>query len=197
MHEVLNHNLFFIEEQVGLLRAANNYDIYNPRTQELVLTCKEENLGTWTKITRFTPFKTQSSFCIIVRSHQGETLFTIKRGAAVKTHTTPIEVLSPEGEVLAKFKQHKQLKTSFDVLDTTNQIIYTINKPKDNENEFVFWQNEQNLANISKKWAGAGKELLTTADNYLLQIMVTVPPDAPVRALILAAVLCIDMVLYE
>jgi uncharacterized protein YxjI len=197
MHEVLNQNLFFIEEQVGLLRAANNYDIYNPRTQELVMTCKEENLGTLTKITRFTPFKTQSSFCIVVRSQEGDTLFTVKRGTAVAAHLTAIEVLNPEGEVLAKFKQQKQLKTSFDVLDATDQVIYTINKPKEKENEFVFWQSDQNLANISKKWAGAGKELLTTADNYLLQIMVTVPPDAPVRRVILAAVLCIDMVLYE
>lgn len=195
MHEVLNQNLFFIEEQVGLLRAANNYDVYNPRTQELIITCKEENLKTLTKVTRFTPFKTKSSFCITVRHQTGEALFRVERSTAMVSHLAPIDVFSPEDQLLGKFKQQKSVKTNFDVLDANDQVIYTINKPKDNE--FVFWQGKQNLANISKKWAGAGKELLTTADNYLLQIMVTVAPDAPVRILILAAVLCIDMVLYE
>ena len=35
------------------------------------------------------------------------------------------------------------------------------------------------------------------ADNYMLQIADDVPADSPVRQLILAAVVCIDMVLKE
>ncbi len=42
-----------------------------------------------------------------------------------------------------------------------------------------------------------GRELLTSADNYILEISDAVPPDSRVRQLILAAVLCIDMVLKE
>jgi uncharacterized protein YxjI len=50
---------------------------------------------------------------------------------------------------------------------------------------------------VSKKWAGLGKELFTTADNYMLSIRETVPVQGPVRLLILAAVMCIDMVLKK
>lgn len=50
---------------------------------------------------------------------------------------------------------------------------------------------------MTKKWAGLGKELFTSADNYVLQIADKVPADGPVRPLILAAVMCIDMVLKE
>ena len=50
---------------------------------------------------------------------------------------------------------------------------------------------------MTKKWAGMGKELFTSADNYVLQISDNVPADNPVRQLILAAVMCIDMVLKE
>jgi hypothetical protein len=39
--------------------------------------------------------------------------------------------------------------------------------------------------------------MFTTADNYMLSIQPTVKADAGVRTLILAAVLCIDMVLKE
>ena len=53
------------------------------------------------------------------------------------------------------------------------------------------------LARVTKKWAGLGKELLTTADNYVLDISDAVPPGSPTRKLILAAVMCIDMVLKE
>ena len=53
------------------------------------------------------------------------------------------------------------------------------------------------LAQVSKKWAGLGKELFTTADNYMLSINESVKKDDHARILILAAVMCIDMVLKE
>ena len=56
---------------------------------------------------------------------------------------------------------------------------------------------ESELAQVSKKWSGIGKELFTSADNYVLEMSDSVPTDNPVRQLILAAVMCIDMVLKE
>lgn len=56
---------------------------------------------------------------------------------------------------------------------------------------------ETELAHVSKKWAGLGKELFTSADNYMLEIKPVVAPNSPVRQMILAAVMCIDMVLKE
>ena len=63
--------------------------------------------------------------------------------------------------------------------------------------DFRFMAGDSQLAHVSKKWSGMGKELFTSADNYILQIDDSVPADNPVRILILAAVLCIDMVLKE
>ena len=48
-----------------------------------------------------------------------------------------------------------------------------------------------------KKVGGIGKELFTSADNYTLEISEAVPADHVARQLILAAVMCIDMVLKE
>ena len=50
---------------------------------------------------------------------------------------------------------------------------------------------------MTKKWAGIGKEVFTSADNYILKISNDVPQNDDVRKLILAAVICIDMVLKE
>jgi uncharacterized protein YxjI len=44
---------------------------------------------------------------------------------------------------------------------------------------------------------GIGREMFTSADNYMLEIEPTVPQNDSVRLLILAAVMCIDMVLKE
>ncbi len=64
--------------------------------------------------------------------------------------------------------------------------------------DFKFVSNDgKEFATVTKKWSGIGKELFTSADNYILQISPQVPPDNPLRMLIMAAVMCIDLVLKE
>ena len=47
---------------LACLRAANNYDILDPNNQELIMTCREEKLGGFTKILRFTDYKRMTPF---------------------------------------------------------------------------------------------------------------------------------------
>nr|NIT40515.1 RNAase [Gammaproteobacteria bacterium] len=63
--------------------------------------------------------------------------------------------------------------------------------------DFKFMANGVEFAHVTKKWAGIGKEFFTSADNYVLKISESVPKDHVARQLILAAVMCIDMVLKE
>lgn len=49
MHPVLNKNLFLVKEHVGMFKAANNYDIYNPETGEIIFECREDRLGIFSK----------------------------------------------------------------------------------------------------------------------------------------------------
>jgi len=84
----------------------------------------------------------------------------------------------------------------FDVLDAMNNELCTL-KGKWTGWEFSFSRGNMELAKVSKKWAGIGKELFTTADNYVLSIDPSVSNEDAARPLILAAVMCIDMVLKE
>ncbi|MFT6634093.1 MAG: hypothetical protein ACJAS4_004068, partial [Bacteriovoracaceae bacterium] len=34
MNNILHQNLFFVKEHIGMFKAANNYDIYSPDSQE-------------------------------------------------------------------------------------------------------------------------------------------------------------------
>lgn len=54
---------------------------------------------------------------------------------------------------------------------------------------------EQEVATINKKWAGLGKELFTTADNYAVEIQPSVEGD--LRLLVLASAAGIDTALKQ
>jgi uncharacterized protein YxjI len=55
--------------------------------------------------------------------------------------------------------------------------------------------NGTHLAQLDKKWKGPATELLTTADRYSLEIFYSLPD--PLRILVVAAPLAIDLMLYE
>jgi len=63
--------------------------------------------------------------------------------------------------------------------------------------DFYFKNGNTEYAHVTKKWAGLGREMFTSADNYVLKIADHVPQNDNIRKLILAAVMCIDMVLKE
>ena len=63
--------------------------------------------------------------------------------------------------------------------------------------KFTFTYKEEEQAHVSKKWAGLGKEIFTSADNYILTINDSVDADQPSRGLIFASILCIDMLFKE
>lgn len=195
MHEVLNKNLFLVKEHVGLFKAANNYDIYDPETNEQIMVCREDRLGPITRLLRFTDWKRMTPFDIEIRTPDGTPLVQIKRGISI--FLSNVEVMDGNGEVIGGFRQRLwSIGGRFDVLDRDQQPVCTL-KGKWTGWDFRFAAGDHEFAHVTKKWSGMGKELFTSADNYILQISDDVPVDHPVRQLILAAVMCIDMVLKE
>jgi uncharacterized protein YxjI len=195
MNATLNRNLFFVKEHVGMFKAANNYDIYDPTTQDMIMTCREEKLGFFTKILRFTDYKRMTPFNVEIKTRAGEKVLTVRRG--VSFFISNVEVLDESDKVIGKFKQKFfSIGGKFDVLDSNGNTLCTL-KGKWTRWDFRFVKDELEFAHVSKKWAGTGRELFTTADNYMLSIDEKVPQDNPIRQLIVAAVMCIDMVLKE
>lgn len=191
----ISQNDFLVKEHVGLFKAANNFDLYDPATGHVVLLCREEKLGIFTKILRFTDYKRYTPFEISVRTPDGALVFEVKRGIAIIRST--IEVRDGAGTLLGTFRQKLfSIGGAFDIQDTAGNVVCTL-KGKWTGWEFSFLAGTKQLARVTKKWAGLGKELFTSADNYVVSIDPSVPPSGPTRRLILAAVLCIDMVFKE
>ena len=178
-----------------MFKAANNYDIYNPQTQEMIMTCREDGLNFFTKMFRFTDYKRMTPFHVEIKTRTGEKVLSVRRGISLFLST--VEVYDGQDKLVGKFKQKFfSIGGKFKVLDANEKELCML-KGKWTSWDFKFVSGNEEFARINKKWAGIGKELFTTADNYMLQIDEKVPQDHPLRILILAAVMCIDMVIKE
>ena len=195
MHSILSSDLFFVKEHVGVFKAANNFDIYDPQTQQMIMNCREDNLGFFTKLFRFTDYKRMTPFEVKIKTTEGEKVLTVKRGFTF--WLSKVEVFNENDELVGMFKQQFfSIGGKFKVLDRDGIELCKL-KGKWTSWDFKFVKDDLEFAHVSKKWAGFGKELFTSADNYMLSISDQVPKDNPLRILILAAVMCIDMVLKE
>jgi len=195
MHPILNRSLFFIKEHVGFFKASNNYDVLDPQTNQLLLNCREEKLGIFTKLLRFTDYKRLTPFEVQIRTPDGQLVVTVRRGFTL--FVSSVDVLDEQNRRIGGFKQKFfAFFDKFTVVGADDQPLCVL-RGKWTSWEFTFMAGENQLAKVSKKWAGLGKELFTSADNYMLEVSDSVPPDHPVRQLILAAVMCIDLVLKE
>jgi len=195
MNSILERNLYFVKEHVGMFRAANNFDIYNPETQDMIMSCREENLGFFTKLFRFTGYKRMTPFNVVIKTNSGDKVLTIKRNLSL--FISNVEVFDENDHLVGRFKQKFfSIGGKFNVFDAKDTHLCTL-KGKWTAWDFKFLKDDVELAHVSKKWAGIGKELFTSADNYILEVSKEVPSDHPIRIMILAAVMCIDMVLKE
>ena len=196
MNPVLSRNAFFVKEHVGILKAANNFDIHDPESGAVILECREENLGLFTKLLRFTDYKRMTPFDIQVRTPDDRPVLRITRG--VSFFLSKVDVSDERGRRVGGFKQKFfSIGGAFEVLDAAGQTICRL-QGKWTGWEFKFLRpGGQEVACVTKKWAGMAKELFTSADNYMLTIASEVAPEDDIRHLILGAVLCIDMVLKE
>ena len=60
-----------------MFKAANNYDIYDPETGHMIVECREEGLGIFSRILRFTDFKRMTPFDIQIRTPDGQPIVRI------------------------------------------------------------------------------------------------------------------------
>jgi uncharacterized protein YxjI len=195
MHPVFNHNLFLVKEHYGFFKAANNYDILDPATGEVLLTCREPRLGPISKLLRFTDYKRMTPFFIDIDTPSGEQVLSVRRG--ISLFLSKVSVHDENDQVIGGFKQKLfSIGGAFDVLDANDRILCSL-KGKWTGWDFRFMAGNEELARVTKKWRGIGAELFTNADTYMLEIDEDVPHASVVRQLIFGAVMCIDMVLKE
>ena len=196
MDSILEKNLYLFKEHLGLIKAHNNYDIYDPESKEMILHCREKNLNILYKIIRIfrRDFKRMTPFEIEVRGLSGKKILKVKKGFS--WFLSKIQVFDENDNLVGIFKQRLSFRANFDMLDKRENLVCKLKGNLIGWN-FKFMKGDTEVGLVTKKWAGIGKEMFTSADNYILEIKDKVEKDSPLRLLILAAVICIDMVIKE
>jgi uncharacterized protein YxjI len=178
-----------------MFKASAAFDILDPQTGHVVMQCREENLGFFTKVLRFTDYKRMTPFDIAVRTPDGALVVKVKRG--VTFFRSVVEVFDGDGTCLGKFRQKMlSIGGSFQVLSPADEVLCEL-RGKWTGWEFTFGLEGTEFGRVTKKWAGVGRELFTSADSYVLTIAPDLATGHPLRKLILAAVMCVDFVLKE
>ena len=196
MNQIIEKNLFLFKEHVGMFKASNNYDIYDPDSKKIILHCREKNLNFFFKIVRmfFNDFKRMTPFEIEIKGLNGEKVLKVKKRFAL--FLSKVEVFDENNRIIGVLKQKFSFKGKFEVLDPIGNLICNLQGNLVGWN-FKFMKDNKELGLVTKKWSGLGKEMFTSADNYILEIKDVVEKTSSVRLLILAAVICIDMVIKE
>ena len=195
MHQSLNKNLFLIREHFQLFSATQNYDVFDPAAGRKIIECREPELGILTKLLRFTDFSLFMPFRMDCRTPSGETVLSIRRGRTFLA--SRVKVFDEVGKPIGYFKQRLlSAGGKFEVRDRAKKKIFEVTGSLISR-EYNLTRGDSGLASVTRKWDGLGKELFIDADNYVLTISDEVPKDDPVRPMLLAAVLCIDMVLRK
>ena len=195
MDSILEKNLYLFKEHVGFLKAHNNYDIYDPESKEMILHCREKNLNAFYKIVRlFRNYKRMTPFEIEIKGLDGKKILKVKKGFSF--FLSKIQVFDENDILVGIFKQRLSFNTNFDMLDKREKLVCNLKGNFIGWN-FKFLRGDTEVGLVTKKWAGIGKEMFTSADNYILEIKNKVEKDSPLRLIMLAAVVCIDMVINE
>ncbi len=187
-------NTFLFKEHVTLFKGSNNYDVYDPQTKEVILHCREKNLTPLYSLLRLfiTELKSITPFEIEISGLDGKKIIKVKKGLSLVF--PKIEVYDENDKLIGFFKLKLfPVGNNFEVFDEKGNFVSKLESLIGWN--FKFLKDENTIATVTKKWSGIGKELLTSADNYILDIDDNIEKTSPLRLLFFAAVISIDMVL--
>lgn len=193
---LLEKKTILIKEQVQFLKLSGVYDILDPDTQQQVGVAKEEN-SAFIKLLRLFISKLMLPTKVAVYE-QGEAtpLFTIEKPFSLIR--SKVRINDQNGKYLGYFQSKLlTLGGGFFVFDQGEHQIAEVKGDWKGWN-FKLLDNEgKELGVVTKKWAGIGKELFTSADNYIISINDTIEGGPEMTTILIAAGLAIDIVFKE
>jgi uncharacterized protein YxjI len=188
---LLDQRQFLVKERAGILKLADTYDIFDPTTQRQIGIAKEEVPG-WMKALRLLISKKLMPTTIRVYENEGQPpVLTLRRNVAL--FRPSVRVADARGNEIGRLQgKFFSLGGGFLIFDNVGQQFGDVKGDWKGWNFQILSAGGRELGVVTKKWAGIGKELFTTADNYMISI--TEPGHA---GLLLAAGLAIDIVFKE
>ena len=186
-------NNYFIDEKVNLFKFENCYKVFNEHGENIGTV--NQKLSAGQKLLRLVLNKTMLPFHLDIKNNTGEIQSSIFRGWTF--FMSKITITNSQGVSIAFIKQKfKFFKPKFLIFNNYNNIIAEITGDWKAWNFVIIDSSQNQIGTISKKWAGAMKEIFTSADKY----NVSIDPNynsMENKTAILSCAITIDMVLKE
>ncbi len=193
---MLQSNRILVKEQVGLLKLADRYDLFDPESGRSLGHCQE--VPPWySYLLRFVVNKIATPTVVeVIPEGRTQPLFRIRRGFRLLRAVVQVEdaLGRPIGTLRSKLLS---FKIDISVLDTHERQIARVTGDWKGWNFNLASPSGEILGTIAKKWAGVGRELFTSADNYMIELAEDKSGDNKVRTMLLAAALAIDICFKE
>jgi uncharacterized protein YxjI len=193
---LLQRTMFFVRERVAVLKLVDTFDILDPANGQTVGIAKEEPPG-WAKWLRLVVEKRWLPTAVNIYEREGEPpALSINRGFTFLRSKIRV---TAGGESLGYFKSKlMSLGGGFHVYDNQDQAVAEVKGDWKGWNFRFLSKSGREIGTVTKKWAGLGRELFTSADNYVIAITDLNSANSPAAAaLLLAAGLAIDIVFKE
>jgi uncharacterized protein YxjI len=193
---LLGHRHYFVKEHVAVLKLTDTYDILDPETQQPLGIAKEEP-PTWAKYLRLVVNKHFLPTAVNVYeaggAGGGRPVVSITKSLSFLR--AKVSVVDGTGRPLGYLRSKLfSLGGGFWVMDTADRQVAEVKGDWKGWNFRFLGPDGREIGTVTKKWAGVGKELFTSADNYMISLPDVSPESA---ALLLAAGLAIDVVFKE
>jgi uncharacterized protein YxjI len=190
---VFNRKAFLVKERVGFLKLSDTYDIFDPSTGAQIGIAREQ-VGPLLHVLRLLINKRLLPTVVEVRETEaGPVMLTIRRSAM-----SQVTVQGRTGGELGRFKGKLfALRAGFRVFDRSERQVAEIKGDWKGWNFRFLNTDGTEIGKVTKQWAGLGKELFTSADNYVIALDDRLPMAPDAAALLLAAGLAIDTVYNE
>lgn len=185
---------FLVREHVGMFKLHEAYDILTPDGQTMGTAI--ERVSTMRQILKLILDKNMLPFTVEIMDANQRVLVTIRRPFTI--FRSVVTVSDESGAQIGHFRQRLlSLGGAFDVFDAANQPLATLKGDWKGWNFKFTDADGVELGQVTRKWGGLAKELFTSADNYVVHIERERIADVRHVQVMLAAALCIDMVLKE
>ena len=195
---MLNRKTYFIREHVGFLKLSDTYDILDPETQ-VQLGIAQEKPGLLVHLLRFLIDKRLLPTTVSVyegsnAEDENRLLFTLRRGFSV--FSPKVEICGKDGKAVGFLKSKPfSIGGAFRVHDAAGREFAQVQGDWKGWTFKITDSAQREIGTISKKWAGMGKELFTSADNYVIALNGEPNPGSAI--LLLAAGLAVDTIYKE
>ena len=192
----LERKSFLVREQVGLMKLTDRYDIFDPETGEQIGFAKEQISGLIMLLRLITNKNLLPTTVVIKEDEASEPLVTITRGFSFLRKK--VQVIDQNQTVVGFFRSKLfSFGGGFTVHNPAGEQIADVKGNWKGWDFKLVDMNGNEFGQVNKKWAGALKELFTSADNYVITLNESVGTNPGLAALLLAAGLAIDIVFKE